>query len=79
MVFDVYTQLRLSINAIARAERTPDSDAQCDRAMGAVDSLGNGCAIELISGRSVMGKTEHRPRQCITKLLRQPCTKTAVS
>jgi site-specific DNA recombinase len=71
MVFEVYTQQRLSINAIARMlneGRIPTRSAITRWERSTVWGMLRNPAY---CGKACYGKTEHRPRQRITRPLRQ--------
>ena len=71
MVFEVYTQQRLSINALARMlneRQIPTRSATTRWERSTVWGMLRNPAY---CGKACYGKTEHRPRQHITKPLRQ--------
>jgi site-specific DNA recombinase len=71
MVFNVYTQQRLSINALARMlnqRQIPTRSATTRWERSTVWGMLRNPAY---CGKACYGKTEHRPRQRITKPLRQ--------
>ena len=68
----IYTQQGLSINAIARMLNERQIPTRTgNRALGTIHGVGPCCAIRPIEGRACYGKTELRPRQRITRPLRQ--------
>ena len=72
-VYEVYTQQRLSINAIARLLNEEHIPTRTETTRGERSAVWGILRHPAYRGRACLGKTELRPRQRITRLfLRAP-------